>query len=95
VTDTAYDPESTPFAAGCRLLAHEAWFETPSPRNPDIHSSAAQAARVGAQAGVEQLVLIHLPPFDESVQSLIAEADAELPGAIAGQDGLVLANVTA
>jgi ribonuclease BN (tRNA processing enzyme) len=74
VTDTAYDEESVQLAAGCRLLAHEAWFTSQAPRNPEIHASAAQAAGVAAQAEVQRLMLIHLPPFQAELTPLLEEA---------------------
>jgi ribonuclease BN (tRNA processing enzyme) len=74
ITDTAYDPDSARFAAGCSTLAHEAWFTSDAPRNPDVHSAAAEAAKTAADAGAEQLLLIHLPPFREGVDELLEEA---------------------
>ena len=74
ITDTAYDPSSASFAQGCRTLAHESWFTSSAPRNPEIHSSASQAAEIAARAGAERLLLIHLPPFEASVHPLLAEA---------------------
>lgn len=94
ITDTAYDPGSGPFAAGSELLAHEAWYTAEKPRNPDIHSSAAEAARVAERAAVDRLALIHLPPFEASLEPLLAEAQAAVPGAVAATDGLSLAELT-
>jgi ribonuclease BN (tRNA processing enzyme) len=74
------------------MLAHESWYTTAEPRNPDIHSSAAQAARVASAAGIERLLLIHLPPFARDVDDLLLEAQALVPGAVAAEDG---ANVSA
>lgn len=79
ITDTAYEKESAQFAAGCNLLAHEAWYTDEAPRNDQIHSSAGQAAAVAEQAGAEQLLLIHLPPFEASLDSLLAEAAVRAP----------------
>jgi ribonuclease BN (tRNA processing enzyme) len=87
ITDTAYDRESVAFSSGCRTLAHEAWFESASVRNADIHSSAAQAAEVAARAGCERLLLIHLPPFRESLDDLLAEARDTMPQATLALDG--------
>jgi ribonuclease BN (tRNA processing enzyme) len=87
ITDTAYDPDSARFATGCRLLAHEAWFTTAEPRNPGIHTSAAQAAELAGDAGVDRLLLIHLPPFKPRVDELLAEAQSGLPGALTATDG--------
>ncbi len=91
ITDTAYDPGSASFAKGSELLAHEAWFETEQPRNENIHSSATQAATVATDAGVERLLLIHLPPFQESVEGLVSEARATAPLAEPAWDATDLA----
>jgi ribonuclease BN (tRNA processing enzyme) len=94
ITDTAYDPGSASFAQGSELLAHEAWYTDRAPRNPDIHSSAAQAAEVAARAGVQRLALVHLPPFECSVEPVLEEAQATVPGAVAAIDGLSFAELT-
>jgi ribonuclease BN (tRNA processing enzyme) len=91
ITDTAYDPDAARFAAGSELLAHEAWFVADAPRNETIHSSASQAAQVAVDAGVERLLLIHLPPFQESVDHLVAEARATAPLAEPAVEGMGVA----
>jgi ribonuclease BN (tRNA processing enzyme) len=91
ITDTAYDPDSARFAAGCELLAHEAWFTTDNPRNETIHTSAAQAAQTAGDAGIERLLLIHLPPFSQRVDDLVAEARATAPLAEPAGDGMGVA----
>ena len=90
ITDTAYDPRSAPFAAGCKVLAHEAWFTTAAPRNAEIHSSAAQAALVASDAGVDQLLLIHLPPFSKSLDRVVREVQDGFANVIAGHDRVSL-----
>lgn len=87
ITDTAYDPGTAPFVDGCAILAHEAWFASAEPLNPDVHSSAAQAAEVAAGAGVERLLLIHLPPFERDVVGLAIEAQSIVPRALLAEDG--------
>jgi ribonuclease BN (tRNA processing enzyme) len=87
ITDTAYDPGTAPFVEGCPILAHEAWFVSAAPRNPDVHSSAAQAAEVAAAAGAERLLLIHLPPFTHDVVDLAIEAQSIVPRALLAEDG--------
>jgi ribonuclease BN (tRNA processing enzyme) len=87
MTDTAHDPDAAGFVSECNLLAHEAWFASPHPRNPDVHSSAAQAADIASRAGVERLLLIHLPPFEDDVSALGAEASAIVPEARVAEDG--------
>jgi ribonuclease BN (tRNA processing enzyme) len=86
ITDTAYDPGSISFAEGCQLLAHEAWFTSGHARNPEIHSSAAQAGEVASAAGIDRLLLIHLPPFEQSVAALELEAQGIVPQALSAQD---------
>ena len=87
ITDTAYDSDSAAFAAGSHTLAHEAWFTDAAPRNPEIHSSASQAAQISAEAGIEQLLLIHLPPFGAPLHDLLFEAQTEVPQATLADDG--------
>ncbi|HEV3129723.1 MAG TPA: MBL fold metallo-hydrolase [Solirubrobacteraceae bacterium] len=95
VTDTANDPGSVELAGGCQMLAHEAWFTEDAPRNPEIHSSAAQAAEIAAAAQVSQLLLIHLPPFTASIEAIVSEAEQRFPSVIPARDGLVLEAVGA
>jgi len=87
ITDTAYDVDSARFAAGCRTLAHEAWFPSAEPRNPDVHSSARQAAQVAIEAEVERLVLIHLPPFHAGLDELTLDAEQSGVTPLAAVDG--------
>jgi ribonuclease BN (tRNA processing enzyme) len=87
ITDTAYDPDSAPFAAGCATIAHESWFTSEHPRNQEIHSSARQAGQVAADAGADQLVLVHLPPFREGVVELLEEAAQVMPRSELALDG--------
>jgi ribonuclease BN (tRNA processing enzyme) len=77
------------------MLAHEAWFTEDAPRNPEIHSSAAQAAEIAAAAQVSQLLLIHLPPFTASIEAIVSEAEQRFPSVIPARDGLVLEAVGA
>jgi ribonuclease BN (tRNA processing enzyme) len=91
ITDTAYDADSPEFAAGCKLLAHEAWFTSERPRNRDIHSSASEAAEVAVRAGIDRLLLIHLPPFELSLEPILVEAQVTCPEAITAADGAEIA----
>ena len=86
VDNAGFDPDSAAFAQGSRLIAHEAWFTRGTVRNPDIHSAAHQAAEVAARAGCERLLLIHLPPFEESVDALVTEAQAVLADVTPARD---------
>ena len=40
-TDTAYDEDNAKFAAGSRILAHEAWWTQDAPREEASHSAAS------------------------------------------------------
>ena len=93
VTDTAYDPGSESFAAGCRLLAHEAWYTQAAPLTPEIHSSAAEAGQVASRAGVEQLLVIHLPPFTGKLDALLEEAKGGFPRVQPAYDGVQLPEI--
>ena len=55
-SDTSHSGTITRLAEGSTLLLHEATGLLPG------HSSAEQAAQTARDAGVEQLVLVHLPP---------------------------------
>lgn len=86
-TDTTFDPENVAFAAGSRLLMHEGWYTEADPETPDIHSSGREAATVAREAGVEELVLIHLHPHRDPAP-LLAEASEVFEPVALGTDGL-------
>lgn len=79
--DTEYSEEIVDLARGARLLVHEATGAFPG------HSSAAQAARAAAAAGVDNLVLVHLPPKPDPAD--LAEARSIFPAVVLGEDGAV------
>ncbi len=91
ITDTAYDPDSAAFAEGCEMLAHEAWFTNAAPRNVGIHSSGQQAAQIAEEAGIERLLLIHLPPFEADVEPIVAEARTLAPLVETAREGMGVA----
>lgn len=95
-TDTVADPGTADFARGARILAHEAWTDGSddypglSPAYAELvratssgHTAAPDAARIAADAGVDELILMHLNPFlDEAAYGrLEAAAHATFPGA--------------
>ncbi len=67
------DPETAAFARGAEVLLHESWIdgvEEDDPGAADLvrttylaHTSARQAAALAAQAGVGELILMHLNPL--------------------------------
>jgi ribonuclease BN (tRNA processing enzyme) len=56
-TDTEADAATAEFARGARVLAHESWFPAHSG-----HTLPSAAAQIAVDAGVQRLVLIHVPP---------------------------------
>ncbi len=86
-TDTPYDAGNAELAAGSRMLMHEAWYSEDAPDVPEIHSSGREAASVAREAGVQELVLIHLHPH-RPLAAVLAEAQAVFEAAELGEDGL-------
>jgi ribonuclease BN (tRNA processing enzyme) len=87
-TDTTADPDTAAFAAGARVLLHEAWYVGGLPEQ-DVpaslragyaaHSEALAVARLAAEAGIGRLVLVHLNPLeDEGSYGAMAAAAREV-----------------
>jgi ribonuclease BN (tRNA processing enzyme) len=88
-TDTAADPENAEFAAGSRVLLHEAWHATRTTEDEN-HTAAGEAGLLARQAGAEELVLIHVSPFQLSDEELAAPAQSEFAAARVGEDLLIV-----
>ena len=84
-TDTAPDPGTVELAGECRVLLHEAWHPTVSSDDP-FHTASGAAGVLAREAGVEQLVLIHVSPLVRSDEELLAPAAAEFPRTDVGVD---------
>ena len=80
-SDTAYAPELVPFLRGVDLLYHEATFTTAmaARAKETMHSTAEQAARIAAEAGVRSLLLGHFSSRYKSAQVLLEEARPIFP----------------
>jgi ribonuclease BN (tRNA processing enzyme) len=84
-TDTAADQGNADFARGGRLLLHEAWYDGASTDDP-THTAAGEAGRIARDAGVDELVLIHVSPLQRSDDELTRAARAEFPNVRVGED---------
>lgn len=91
--DTRPSPHVAMTARGADLLVHEATFSSEELARAEEtgHSTAAQAARIAADAGVRQLVLTHISPrYTRDAPELLAEARAVFSNVIVAKDGMTL-----
>jgi ribonuclease BN (tRNA processing enzyme) len=95
MTDTRFDPGAAAWVRGAKVLLHEAWTNTDgsaeqAQAEANGHSAAGDAACVARDAGVEELVLFHLPPFkpDAYHEAMLEEARAIFPATRLAFDGL-------
>ncbi|MCX5042888.1 MBL fold metallo-hydrolase [Aldersonia sp. NBC_00410] len=80
--DTALCPSVIDMARGADILLAEAsWTHDPPNRPPDLHMSGTEAGRLAAGAGVQELLLTHIPPWTAR-EDVIAEAKAEFAGPV-------------
>ncbi len=88
--DTGESDALVRLARGADLLLCEASFLDGQDDRPDLHLTARQAAAHAARAGVGQLVLTHLVPWNDREQTL-AQASAAFGGPLSlATSGLVL-----
>lgn len=79
--DTGPCPELTELAAGADILLCEASFADAARQAENLHLTAGQAAEHAARAGVGELVLTHLVPWNDAERSL-ADAAAGFSGTL-------------
>jgi ribonuclease Z len=91
-SDTAYHPDIVPLIEGVNCLYHEAtYMESEAARaKQTFHSTARQAAEIARLAQVKKLVIGHYSARYEDDELLRKEADAVFPGAIGGNEGMVV-----
>lgn len=83
--DTRFNPNLIEAAQGARLLIHEAFCTDREQQLADSrgHSTAGEAGRAAAQAGVAQLVITHIAPaFNSGAQLLVDDARLHYQGPI-------------
>lgn len=90
--DTAYNDDLLSAIAGVDLLCAESTFDNAfqSVAEEKCHLTAAQAARLAANAGVGQLLLTHFSARYKELEPLLQEALQIFPNTVAATDGMVL-----
>lgn len=89
-SDTVFDPRVAEAVRGVDLLYHESTYDSSleAKARQRGHSTAAQAGKIAAMAGVHTLILGHFSQRYSSVDILVEEASREFPNVIAARDGL-------
>lgn len=94
--DTRYSENLVAAAEGADLLIHEALSTEADKEGTERrgHSTAAEAARAAALAGVKQLILTHIDtPFHRDTQPLLAEARRVYDGPVSVAEDLMRVSV--
>lgn len=88
-SDTAFSEKVVEVVRGVNLLYHESTFTElhRNEANQSYHSSAADAARVALQAGVDRLLLGHFSARYSDVADYLKEACAIFPATEATEEG--------
>ncbi|HEX5919449.1 MAG TPA: MBL fold metallo-hydrolase [Nocardioides sp.] len=79
--DTGPCPQLDEVASGAHLLLAEASFRSGDDNPPDLHLTGADCGRTAARAGVDRLVLTHVPPWHDPAGAE-AEARSEWSGPV-------------
>ena len=87
--DTGESDALVALATGADVLLSEATFGPDDPYVPDLHLSGAQAGEHAARAGVDRLIVTHVPPWGsravaaaEAAATFGATVEAAQPGAV-------------
>jgi len=81
MVDTRPFPGGVEFARGADLLIHDGMFddELKDEARERGHSTAREAAELAKEAGVSRLVLVHISPRYQAIQTLVEEARSVFP----------------
>lgn len=92
-SDTAYEPALIPHLRNVDLLYHEATFTEAlaAKARETHHSTAAQAATLALEAGVQRLLLGHFSSRYRGAEELVREAVQVFPRVEASEDGCTYA----
>ena len=96
--DTRFSPSVAEASQGARLLIHEAFCTDKDQQlaNSRGHSTAGEAARVAAEAGVAELIITHIDtPFSADTQPLIDDARLHYQGPVSAANDLTVVVVGA
>lgn len=85
--DTDKCPELTAASVGADLALFEAAFIESLPYDRHIHMTGKTAAESAVEAGVDRLILTHIPTWND-VAEVLADAHAVLPAAVAAYSGM-------
>lgn len=87
-SDTAYNEAMIPQIKGVDTLYHESTFLNQHEQlcEPTLHSTAAQAASIAKQAGVERLILGHYSTRYEGLEAFQVEARQVFPNSHLAED---------
>ncbi|HEY2173590.1 MAG TPA: MBL fold metallo-hydrolase [Mycobacteriales bacterium] len=79
--DTGVSDALVELARGTDLLLCEATFAAEDDAPPDLHLTGREAGEHAARAGVDRLVLTHIPPWNDPIRTL-DDASAVFDGAV-------------
>ena len=79
--DTAACPALDQAATDAHLLLAEASFVSGADNPPDLHMTGADCGRTASKAGVERLVLTHIPPWHDKKDAM-REAEGVFDGPV-------------
>lgn len=91
-SDTMFDPRVAEAVKGVDLLYHEATYASDLAKDARErgHSTAAEAGRIAAMAGVKRLMIGHYSKRYTDFQVLVEDARSEFEAVIGANEGLVI-----